>query len=92
MGPDLNTMKLTDVRRLTGANFFMNRPGAAAEACIADGIKGVAAALWRKLMRNLLDGVGWQDEQIAARSYPGGVSLMVSAPIDGLHVATDMIE
>jgi len=92
MGPDLNTMKLTDVRRLTGANFFMNRPGAAAEACITDEIKGVAVALWRRFMRDLLDGVGWQNEQIAARSYPGGVSLMVSAPIDGLHVATDMVE
>lgn len=85
-------MKLTDVRRLTGANFFMNRSGAAAEAVIGDEAKGVAVALWRRFMRDLLDGVGWQDEQITARSYPGGVSLVISAPIDALYVATDMIE
>ena len=85
-------MKLTDVRRLTGANFFMKRSGAAAEAVVGDAAKGVAVALWRKVMRDLLDGVGWQDEQIIARSYPGGASLVTSAPIDALYVATDMIE
>ncbi len=85
-------MTLTDVRRLTGANFFMDQTGAAAEAVVGDEIKGVAIALWRKRMRDVLDGVGWQDERIAARSYPGGASLVVSAPVDGLYVATDMIE
>lgn len=85
-------MKLTDVRRLTGANFFMDRTGAAAEAILADEVKGVAVALWRRHMRRLLDAIGWQDEQIMARSYPGGVSLVVSAPIDALYATTDMIE
>ncbi len=85
-------MKLTDVRRLTGANFFMSRSGAAAEAVIGDDAKGIAVGLWRKIMRDLLDGVGWQGERISARSYPGGVSLVTSAPIDGLYVATEMIE
>lgn len=85
-------MTLTDVRRLTGVNFFMNRTGAAAEAGLPDETKGFAVALWRRWMRALLDGVGWSEECIVARGYPGGASLVISAPIDALYAATDMIE
>jgi UDP-N-acetylmuramyl tripeptide synthase len=85
-------MKLTDVRRLTGANFLMDRPGAAAEAVLCDEQKGIAVALWRRHMRDLLHAVGLGAEQIAVRSYPGGASLMTSAPIDALYAATSMIE
>ena len=85
-------MTLTDVRRLTGANFFMSRTGAAAEAVVADEVKGIAVALWRRRMGELLQGVGWSEEQIVARCYPGGASLVISAPIDALYAATDMIE
>ncbi len=85
-------MTLTDVRRLTGVNFFMARTGAAAEATVPDASKGFAVALWRQFMRQLLDGVGWSEEPIAARSYPGGASLVIGAPLDALYTATDMIE
>ena len=85
-------MKLTDVRRLTGLNFHSDKPGAIAEAVLADGEKGVAVALWRKQMRLLLDAVGWRNEDVRSRAYPGGASLMITAPVDALYVAADMIE
>ncbi len=85
-------MKLTDVRRLTGANFFLDCPGAVAELIVGEGKKGVAVALWRSHMRQILDAVGWDNEQIAVRAYPGGASLVISAPIDALYAATNMIE
>ncbi len=85
-------MELTDVRRLTGVNFLSDRSGAAAEAAVPDECKGVAIALWRRHMRALLDAVGWGHEHIRVRAYTGGASLMVSAPVDALYTATEMIE
>lgn len=85
-------MKLTDVRRLTGVNFLMDETGAAAEAEVPDAIKSVVGSLWQQRMRQLLDAVGWPDEIAAIRSYPGGMTLFVSAPRDALFTATDMIE
>jgi cyanophycin synthetase len=38
----------------------------------------------------MLDAVGWEGEEIAARLFPGGASLAISAPIDGLYAATDI--
>jgi cyanophycin synthetase len=85
-------MKLTDVRRLTGVNFLMNETGAAAEAEVPDAAKSVVGSLWQQRMRELFDAVGWSAERVAIRSYPGGITLFVSAPRDTLFTATDMIE
>ena len=86
-------MRLTDVRRLTGASLTLDRPGAAGEAVdIPDAVSGPVLALWRRFARSLLDAVGWNAESIAIRPYPGGASLAVTAPIDGLLAATDLIE
>ena len=83
---------LKDLRRLTGANFLMDCTGAAAEADIADDVKAVTMGLWRAEARRLLDAVGWQDEQIAMRAFDGGATLQVSAPMDALYSATELVE
>ena len=85
-------MDLTDVRRLTGTNLIMDRPGAVGEAELPAGREGVVVALWREHMRRLLEAVGWGDEIVRVRPYPGGASLAVSAPPDALYVATDLVE
>ncbi len=86
-------MRLTDVRRLTGASLNLDRPGAAGEAAgLPEAISGPVLTLWRRFARTLLDAVGWGAESIAVRPYPGGASLAVTAPIDGLYAATDLIE
>ena len=43
-------------------------------------------------MRAVLDGVGWQDQRVVVRGYPGGASTAISAPLDALYAATDLIE
>ncbi len=83
---------LRDVRRLTGANFLMPCPGAAAEVPLQDGVKGVAMALWRTETRKLLDAVGWQNERIVMRAFDGGATLQISAPTDALYAATEIVE
>ncbi len=85
-------IKLTDVRRLTGVNFLMDDNGAVAEAVLPDGRKDVAIKLWQTNMRAVLDGVGWQDQRVVVRGYPGGASTAISAPLDALYAATDLIE
>lgn len=85
-------MKMTDLRRLTGASLILDRPGAAAEIELSDQQGGVLVALWRRHVKQLLDAVGWTEEVIRARAYPGGASLAISAPLDGLDAATDILE
>jgi UDP-N-acetylmuramyl tripeptide synthase len=85
-------MKLTDVRRLTGASRIMERPGAAAEAELPAGREGLVVALWRQHMGQLLEALGWTAESVRVRPYPGGASLAVSAPLDALYAATELIE
>ena len=83
---------LSDIRRLTGANFLMKTTGAAAEASIAEDVKAVTVSLWRKETRALLDAVGWEGEQIALRAFSGGATLQISAPTDALYAATEIVE
>jgi cyanophycin synthetase len=86
-------MRLTDVRRLTGASLILDRPGAVGEAVeLPKAASEPVLTLWRSCAHSLLDAVGWGAESIAVRPYPGGASLAVTAPIDGLYAATDLIE
>ncbi len=85
-------MKLRDIRRLTGANFLMPHTGAAAEAPIEDAVKSVAMSLWRREARVLLDAVGWANECIMMRAFDGGATLQISAPLDALYAATEIVE
>ena len=74
-------------RRQPGINILWDRPGGVLEVDLparAD----EAVGLWRQQARLLLDAVGWRDEEPAARLFPGGASLAVSAPLDGLYAAT----
>ena len=57
--------ELSNLRRLTGANFLMRDHGAAAEASIADANKALVMAIWRESARELLNSVGWQSSKIA---------------------------
>ena len=85
-------MKLSDVRRLTGANLLMDHPGAAAELELPAEKVGLVVAIWRRQMRQLLDAVAWPSQIIAARAHGAGASVAISAPIDALYIACDMIE
>jgi UDP-N-acetylmuramyl tripeptide synthase len=68
-------------------NILWDRPGGVLEVDLPERADE-AVALWRQQARRLLDAVGWCDEAPAARLFPGGASLAVSAPLDGLYAAT----
>src|SRR6185295_5188631 len=85
-------MELLVSRRLTGPNLLLDRAGAVLD--VAAGPDEIAAVVetWRHQVCRLLAAVGWGGEQIAARTYNGGASLAISAPIDALYAATELNE
>ncbi|HKP50419.1 MAG TPA: Mur ligase family protein, partial [Gemmatimonadales bacterium] len=85
-------MPVLDSRRLTGPSLLLDRPGAVLEARIEPSQVKAAIAAWEQAARQLLQAVGWPDQQLASRSFSGGVSLALTAPIDGLYAATELNE
>jgi cyanophycin synthetase len=83
-------MNLLDSRRLTGPNLLLDRPGAILDVALSPEETAPAVAAWAAQVRRMLDVVGWTGEEIAARTFPGGASLAISAPIDGLYTATEI--
>ncbi|HEX3555350.1 MAG TPA: Mur ligase family protein [Thermoanaerobaculia bacterium] len=85
-------MKLLDSRRLTGPNLLLDRAGAVLEVSLAPEEAEAAVTAWRENVRPMLGAVGWPNEEIAVRRFPGGASLAISAPIDSLYPATEVNE
>ena len=82
---------VVDSHRLTGPHLLGDRPGAALDVAIPTDVDA-AVGRWRQEARRLLDLVGWAGEEVAARTFAGGASLVITAPIDGLYAATDLNE
>jgi cyanophycin synthetase len=83
---------IRDSRRLTGPNLLTDRPGAVLEVELTPGSGDEEVRLWREEARRALDALGWQDESLSVRRYPGGASLALTAPIDALYAATEVNE
>ena len=65
--------ELLDTRRLTGPSLLADRPGAILDvACPADTGEQIEAA-WREEAGRILAAVGWPDEALSSRSFPGGL-------------------
>jgi cyanophycin synthetase len=47
---------------------------------------------WRESARHILDAVGWNAEHVYARTFPGGASVVLTAPVDALYAATEVNE
>jgi len=86
------TTALQDSRRLTGPNIAWDRPGAVIDVALPDDSTDLIVELWRDAARRMLDAVGWSGEDLRIRRVPGGASLVLSAPIDALYVATELNE
>ena len=89
---DSQTMHVVDSRRLTGPGLVLDGPGAVLEVRLDESARADAVAAWERAARRLLEAVGWPDEQLRTRAFAGGVSLALTAPIDGLYAATDLNE
>jgi cyanophycin synthetase len=91
-----------DSRRLTGPNLLWSRPGAVLDVrSLPEGQPLTpgsarriepAVAAWRVEARRILDAIGWRNEELAWRQFPGGASLALSAPVDALYAATEVNE
>lgn len=85
-------MEYLDIRRLTGPSLLWNKPGSILDVrCSATEMQTLVPA-WERHIRQLLDAVGWGDEQTCHRALSGGVSLAFSAPIDALYAASAINE
>jgi len=86
------TLKLEDARRITGANLLSQHPGALIDASI----KGISHEevwhSWQQQISEILNLLGWQNENFYCRKYQGGISLSISAPIDALYTACEAVE
>ncbi|MEO8088848.1 MAG: Mur ligase family protein [Gemmatimonadales bacterium] len=85
-------MDVLDSRRLTGPGLLLDRPGAVLDLRLDEKDADRAIAAWESAARRLLCDAGWPDEQLFTRRFPGGVSLALSAPVDGLYAATELNE
>ena len=85
-------IELRDSRRLTGPNLFCAQAGAVLDVSAPAGVSGPLVAAWTEHARALLDAVGWGAESLHSRRFSGGVSLVLTAPIDALYAATEVNE
>jgi len=85
-------MEVLDSRRLTGINIVSDLPGAVIDVAIDDAAIRCAIEAWQDNARAILDAVGWRDEQTFVRRFSGGVSLQITAPIDGWYAACEVNE
>ena len=85
-------MRILDSRRLTGPSLLLDTPGAVIDVALDQQLTGWAIAAWESSARSLLEAIGWGDQRVVSRPFRGGVSLALSAPVDGLYSATDVAE
>jgi cyanophycin synthetase len=85
-------MDVLDSRRLTGPGLLLDCPGAVLDVRLGGQDPDGAITAWTNAARRLLREVGWADEGLATRRFPGGVSLGLTAPVDGLYAATELNE
>ncbi len=85
-------MELRDSRRFTGANLIMAVAGPVMDVVVDDAEVDGLVASWRTNATRMLAALGWGNETLHERRYPGGVSLAFSAPIDVLYAACEVNE
>jgi len=88
----LEPVEVLDSRRLTGPSLLTDRPGAILDVAGPAVSAGPIEAAWREEALRVLAAVGWGDETLSSRSFPGGLNLVMTAPIDALYAATEVNE
>ena len=83
---------LRDSRRIPGLSIFHAGPGAVMDIACSDSDRAELTRLWLQEVGRILEAVGWPDAVRHAVSFPGGISLFMSAPIDALYSATEVNE
>ncbi len=82
---------MAEARRLTGPHLMDDRTGAALDVPLEVDTDALIP-LWESEARRLLAAVGWAGEYTKVHRFSGGASLFLSAPVDALYAATDVVE
>ena len=85
-------MEFLDARRLTGPSLLWNRAGSILDVRCTEAEARKLAPVWENHVRQMLEAVGWQDEETCHWPLSGGISLAFSAPIDVLYAASAINE
>ena len=85
-------MELVDTRRLPGPNLLWLRPGAVIDVAVSPQQSPGLVNAWERQARCILDAVGWVGEKTCVRTFSGGASLAISAPLDAMYAATEVNE
>jgi cyanophycin synthetase len=88
----VHPMDILDSRRLTGPGLLLDGPGAVLDIRLDESEREPAISAWRNAAGRLLQAVGWENEKLVSRAFPGGVSLALGAPLDALYTATELNE
>lgn len=85
-------MRLLDSRRLTGPNLVSRSAGAVIDVSFGSEEPELVIGAWKHQARRLLSELDWDDQALCVRRFEGGANLMITAPRDGLYVATELNE
>jgi cyanophycin synthetase len=85
-------VEFLDARRLTGPNLLWDEAGSILDVCCEPGDAERLISCWERHVRQMLNAVGWGDEQTCHRRLSGGVSFAFSAPADALYAASAINE
>ena len=84
-------LALDEVRRLTGPNLLSDYAGAIIDVFIENADQQKVIDCWQNHLNICQELIGW-NERSFIRFYEGGASMSLSAPIDQLYSACDLIE
>lgn len=77
---------------MPGPNLLTEKPGAWLDAGVEGFSAGVVTGIWRENAKKMLAALHWNPDECYSRSFPGGLSLMHTAPFDTLYAATEVNE
>jgi cyanophycin synthetase len=89
------TFELDEVRRLTGPNLLSDEPGAIIDVFFSDVESQAVIDCWRKHLYHCQVTLGSEyawPSNCYERRYKGGASMSISAPMDLLYSACDLVE
>ncbi len=95
LGSEFPSPTIVDSRRLMGPNLMHTGLGAVLDVSIDDAQADHETSLlaaWHARVADITRALGWTDAVTVQRTYSGGASLFVHAPIDQLMTATEVCE
>jgi len=81
-----------EVRRLTGPNLLWDKPGAIADLLLDDIDSHQVLTSLQRWSSRLLHDFGWAQQSSTYRSHALGINFAISAPMDQLYSACDLLE